>query len=89
MDKAEKSGVNGSSNLSKAVEVENLTVIRGKKSIYKDFYITFQAGTVNALLAPSGAGKTTLLDCIASLLEPSAGTIKVGGKSIKEFKQAQ
>ena len=36
MDKAEKSGVNGSSNLSKAVEVENLTVIRGKKSIYKD-----------------------------------------------------
>ena len=86
MDKTEKSVLNGSSNLSKAVEVKNLTVIRGKKSIYKDFSITFQAGTVNALLAPSGAGKTTLLDCIASLLEPQSGTIKVGGKSIKEFK---
>ncbi|MBO4440042.1 MAG: ABC transporter ATP-binding protein [Spirochaetaceae bacterium] len=72
-------------NLSKDVQIENLTVVRGKKSIYKDFSIKFEAGTVNALLAPSGAGKTTLLDCIAALLEPSAGTIKVGGKSIKEY----
>ncbi|MBO6100526.1 MAG: AAA family ATPase, partial [Spirochaetaceae bacterium] len=55
-------------DLSKDVEIENLTVVRGKKSIYKDFSVKFEAGTVNALLAPSGAGKTTLLDCIAALL---------------------
>ena len=73
-------------DLSKDVEIENLTVVRGKKSIYKDFSVKFEAGTVNALLAPSGAGKTTLLDCIAALLEPSAGTITVGGKNIKEYR---
>lgn len=79
MDKA------GNQDLSKVVAVENLTVIRGKKSIYKDFSITFEAGSVNALLAPSGAGKTTLLDCIASLLEPESGSIKIGEKNIKDF----
>ena len=73
-------------DISKDVEIENLTVVRGKKSIYKDFSVKFEAGTVNALLAPSGAGKTTLLDCIAALLEPSAGTITVGGKNIKEYR---
>ena len=75
----------GRIDLSKDVQIENLTVVRGKKTIYKDFSIKFEAGTVNALLAPSGAGKTTLLDCIAALLEPSSGTITVGGKSIKEY----
>ena len=73
-------------DLSKDIEIENLTVVRGKKSIYKDFSVKFEAGTVNALLAPSGAGKTTLLDCIAALLEPQSGTIKIGTTSIIEFK---
>ena len=80
MDKA------GRIDLSKDVQIEDLAVVRGKKSIYKDFSIKFEAGTVSALLAPSGAGKTTLLDCIAALLEPSSGTIRIGTQTIKDCK---
>ena len=36
-------------------------------------------GELVILLGPSGSGKTTLLSCLASLLRPSAGTIRVGG----------
>lgn len=76
-------------DLSKDIQVENLTLVRGKKCIYKDFSITFKAGSVSALLAPSGAGKTSLLDCIASLLQAQAGVIRIGGRNIKDFKQGK
>ena len=32
------------------------------------------------LFGPSGAGKTTLLDCIAGLISPDTGTIRVGAR---------
>lgn len=43
--------------------------------------ITFQAsrGTVLGLLGPNGAGKSTLLALLATLLRPSAGSIRYGG----------
>lgn len=66
------------------VIIENLKVIRGTKSIYNDFSIMFEAGTVTALLAPSGAGKTTLLDCIASILQPKNGTVKIGSTFVQK-----
>ncbi len=37
--------------------------------------LVFEANTFVALLGPSGCGKTTTLNCIAGLLEPTAGTV--------------
>jgi ABC-2 type transport system ATP-binding protein len=48
-------------------------------------------GEVVALLGPNGAGKTTTLTCVAGLLAPSAGTIRVagdGGRSARERRVA-
>jgi heme ABC exporter ATP-binding subunit CcmA len=37
-----------------------------------------QAGEILALLGPNGAGKSTLLSITATLLQPSAGTVRYG-----------
>lgn len=66
------------------VVIENLKVVRGTKSIYNDFSVKFEAGTVTALLAPSGAGKTTLLDCVASILQPQTGTVQIGNTFVQK-----
>lgn len=42
--------------------------------------IALHAGELFGLLGPNGAGKTTLVRCIATLLIPDAGTIRVFGK---------
>ena len=43
------------------------------------------AGTSVALVGESGSGKTTLLRCFNRLVEPSAGTISVGAKNVREM----
>ncbi|MEF8823143.1 MAG: ABC transporter ATP-binding protein [Desulfohalobiaceae bacterium] len=41
-----------------------------------------QSGELAALLGPSGSGKSTLLNCISLILEPTAGRIEMGGKTV-------
>ena len=40
---------------------------------------TAAPGQIFGLLGPNGAGKTTTLRCIATLLKPSEGSIRVAG----------
>ena len=42
--------------------------------------LTIREGALTTLLGPSGCGKTTSLRMLAGYLEPSAGTIRIGGE---------
>ena len=43
--------------------------------------VAVDTGEVVGLVGPSGCGKSTLLELVAGLLEPSAGSVRVGGRS--------
>jgi ABC-2 type transport system ATP-binding protein len=60
------------------VELNNTTRWYGNVVAVNDITMTLAAG-VTGLLGPNGAGKSTLLHMISGFLEPSRGTVTVGG----------
>lgn len=52
--------------------------------------LTAKEGEIYGLLGPNGAGKTTTLRCVATLLKPTEGFIKVCGfDTVKQSKQVR
>lgn len=51
----------------------------------KDINLEFRQGNLNVLIGPSGCGKTTTMKLINRLIQPSSGTITIGGKNIAEI----
>ncbi len=60
--------------------VEGLSVTRGAKRILSQVGVEVDAGAVGALVGASGAGKSTLLRAVAGLLDPDAGSIRLGDR---------
>ena len=60
------------------VELNNTTRWYGNVVAVNDITMTLGAG-VTGLLGPNGAGKSTLLHMISGFLEPSRGTVTIGG----------
>jgi putative ABC transport system ATP-binding protein len=47
------------------------------------------AGEMVALYGPSGSGKTTLLLMVATLLEPTSGTVLIGGHDVSSLSERE
>lgn len=52
--------------------------------VLDDVSLRVEAGETLVLFGPSGAGKTVLLRLIAGVVDPDAGDILIGGKSMKD-----
>lgn len=62
------------------LNAENVTCIRGGRTVFED--VSFQLGAGESLLlsGPNGAGKSSLLRLIAGLVTPASGTIGLVGQ---------
>lgn len=63
-----------------AVEVADLTVVRGRHTVLSGLDLTVPAGQVTGLLGPSGCGKTTLIRAIAGVQIVRSGSVTVFGQ---------
>ncbi|WP_330349929.1 ABC transporter ATP-binding protein [Streptomyces sp. NBC_00582] len=61
------------------VEARALSVRRDRIQALRSVDLTVAPGETVALMGRNGAGKSTLLAAFAGLVEPSAGTVRVGG----------
>jgi ABC-type nitrate/sulfonate/bicarbonate transport system ATPase subunit len=61
-----------------AIEIAGLTHSFGSLAVLERLDLEVRPGEVVGLVGPSGCGKSTLLELVAGLLEPSAGTVRVG-----------
>jgi NitT/TauT family transport system ATP-binding protein len=54
-----------------------------------DVDLTLHTGTFATFIGPSGCGKSTLLRLIGDLTEPTAGTVRVNGKTARQARLDQ
>ncbi|MFO1475412.1 MAG: ABC transporter ATP-binding protein [Verrucomicrobiota bacterium] len=64
------------------IHVEGLTKLYGEFVAVNELSFAVQPGEVMGLVGPNGAGKTTTLRCLAGIIPPTRGFIRVCGTDI-------
>ncbi len=68
-----------------ALRVEDVTYIRGGRTILSDVNVTVGRGEHWALIGPNGAGKSTLLHLMGAQEFPSRGSVEVLGRRLGTY----
>jgi len=64
------------------IEVQNLTKNYEGHWAVRGVSFHVQEGDIFGFIGPNGAGKTTSIRIMSTLLEPTSGTVKVGGRNV-------
>lgn len=64
------------------LNIENLSVERGGRTVLEDVTLSLVPGQVTAVLGLNGAGKTTLLKAVLGFIPKQAGTITADGQPL-------
>jgi len=67
-----------------AIVVENLTRKFEDVTAVDGLSLTVDRGELFGLLGPNGAGKTTTINVLCGLLEPTSGSVRVGGYDVRK-----
>lgn len=70
------------------IQIEHLTKCYGKQRILNDISLHIPAG-MYGLLGENGAGKTTLMRILATLSEPTAGSVQINGLPIQNKRKVR
>jgi len=71
------------------IEVKDLKVQRGGKTVLDVARLEVKAGEVLAVIGPNGAGKSTLLLALSRLLQPPAGELRYQGELVTSKNEMQ
>lgn len=71
------------------IKLDNVHFGYDEKEVIHGINLTFEQGTVNALVGPSGGGKSTIAKLIASFWDVKDGSISIGGTDIRNFSSEQ
>jgi heme exporter protein A len=71
-------------NKDATIEVEGLEKSFGEHRALRGIDLAVSRGECLVVFGPNGAGKTTLLKILATLMKPSAGTVRLDGVDIRE-----
>lgn len=75
----------GEEKPSVALEVKNMTIKRGYRTILDGLSLSLRKGQLTLIEAPNGWGKSTLLDAISGIHPTQSGSIIMNGQSIDEL----
>jgi ABC-2 type transport system ATP-binding protein len=64
------------------IDVSGLTKLYGDLAAVTDLSFTVRPGEVIGLVGPNGAGKTTTLRCLAGIIPPTRGAVRIAGFDI-------
>jgi ABC-2 type transport system ATP-binding protein len=64
------------------IEASGLTKLYDQFVAVNDLSLVVRSGEVLGLVGPNGAGKTTTLRCLAGIIPPTRGTVRVCGEDI-------
>ena len=70
------------------IEVRKLTKRYGNFTAVNDVSFTIPAGEIFCFLGKNGAGKTTTIKMLAGLLQPTSGSISLGGHDMSKEPEA-
>ena len=68
------------------IAVQGLGKRLGGQAVLADVGLAAEVHEFVALLGPSGAGKTTLLRCVAGLLAPDTGSVRLDGTELGQLR---
>jgi len=70
----------GRSAAGAAVQVQDLVVVRGRRTVLPGLSCTLRRGAITGLLGPSGCGKSTLIRSIVGVQQVDSGRVEVLGQ---------
>ncbi|MDA8233512.1 MAG: heme ABC transporter ATP-binding protein [Clostridia bacterium] len=68
--------------MSVKIDVHNLFLSYGEQNIIDNLTLAVEKGEFLALLGPNGSGKSTLIKLLAKTMQPSRGSIYLGGEDL-------